>query len=112
MTPATRKLLLIGVAFFMAIPLVSASGQYPNEAKSTRTTVTVHVVWLPSLQAVNHFCSFLMDRKPPTPPSMIVGCFDPSSDTIYAAEPRSFNDEYRLEILGHEFWHALGAEHP
>ncbi len=107
--PALIKKLLFGVAFFLSIPALAA--QYPEEAKSTRTTVTVHVVWLRSFDAVNHFCSFLMDQPIPTD-GVIVGCYDDSTKTIYAVEPGNFNDEKRLEILGHEFWHALGASHP
>lgn len=98
--------LLFGVAFLF--PLVVASGQYPDSAKSTKTTVTVHVVWLPSFKAVDAFCSLDM----PKGDGKIVGCFDPKVNTIYAVEPKNFNDAVRLEILGHEFWHALGARHP
>lgn len=56
-------------------------------------------------------CSFMMGRDP-ADPGRVVGCYNPSSSTIYAVEPRNFNDTTYLEILGHEFWHALGAEHP
>jgi len=43
-------------------------------------------------------------------------CWKPSAtgspyDLIVAPKPRDFNDERRLMILGHEFLHALGAEH-
>jgi hypothetical protein len=96
--------LLFGVAFFL--PVLTLAGQYPDEAKSTRTTVTVHVVWLPSFEAVHAVCTFQMAERG------VVGCYDPSTQTIYAVEPRNFNDNFLLEILGHEFWHALGAEHP
>ncbi len=111
MFAAHARKLLFGAAFFLAAISAFASGHYPNEAKSTRTTVTVHVVWLPSFDAVNHFCSFLMSQPIPTD-GVIVGCYDRETETIYAVEPKSFNDEKRLEILGHEFWHALGARHP
>lgn len=109
MPASLLKKLLCGVAFLLA--LQGLAGQYPDEAKSTQTTVTVHVVWLPSYKAVNQFCSFLMGQPPPTD-GMIVGCYNPMNNTIYAVEPKNFNDKQRLEILGHEFWHALGAEHP
>lgn len=104
--------LLFGAAFLFALALLPAhAAKYPDRAKSTRTTVTVHVVWLPTIKSVNHLCSMMMGQPIPKD-GMIVGCYNPANTTIYAAEPRSFNDTYRLEILGHEFWHALGAEHP
>lgn len=105
------KRLLFGAAFLLGASILIAAERYPSEAKSTRTTVTVNIQWLASLEAVNRFCSMLMGYPIPTN-GRIAGCYQPGSQTIFAAEPRSFNDGYRLEILGHEFWHALGAEHP
>lgn len=101
--------LLFGVAFFLPLYCWAEPphGQYPDHAQSTETTVTVHVVWLPSIKAVNALCGFLMPH-----PGTIVGCYNPLTHTIYAVEPENFNDAFALEILGHEFWHALGAEHP
>ena len=83
--------------------------QYPDSAKSTETTITVHIVWMPTYEAVDKACSALGN----TPPEgTIVGCYHPASKTIFAVEPANFNDYPKLVILGHEFWHALGAEHP
>ena len=81
--------------------------QYPDEAKSTRTAVFVRVVFMEP-EEVNKFCNdgVVSDEY------VILGCYDPRNNTIYAPEPRNFNDLERLEILGHEFWHALGADHP
>lgn len=110
MAASTLQKLLSGVAFFLAFSVCSAApppGPYPGSSKSTRTSVTVHVVWLPSIRAVNAVCTFLIEQQ-----SGIVGCFNPQTMTIYAVEPRNFNDDFYLEILGHEFWHALGAQHP
>lgn len=87
------------------------SAQYPNTAKSTRTTATIHIIWLPSHKITNLACSALSGQPIPKD-GTIVGCYNPSTQTIYAVQPRSFNDHFGLEILGHEFWHALGAEHP
>lgn len=108
---ALAKKLLFGVAFFLSL-LPAFAGKYPDEAHSTRTTVTVHVVWLPSYNAVTHLCSWIGNEPPPELPSIILGCYERSTRTIYAVQPKSFNDHERLHILGHEFWHALGAEHP
>lgn len=97
-------LLLSGVALFSF-----ATGHYPPEAHSTRTTVTVNVVWLPDFRMVDLVCAYLSHEKPE---GRIKGCFDPMTTTIYAVEPSSFNDMRLLGILGHEFWHSLGAMHP
>lgn len=89
------------------------AAQYPDHAKSTETTVTVHIVWLPSHKITNQFCASMMGIPTPKPEDgTIVGCYNPESSTIYAVEPKSFNDHFGLEVIGHEFWHALGAEHP
>lgn len=98
--------LLFGVALFASS---SSAGPYPPSAKSVLSTVTVKVVWLPNEKLVDTVCSTLARRKPN---NTIVGCFYSPSSTIYAVEPKSFNDIPALIILGHEFWHALGAEHP
>lgn len=111
MFAAHAKKLLFGVAFFLSTISAFATNHYPDSAKSTRTTVTVHIIWMPNYQAVNHYCSFLSGQPIPTD-GVIVGCYFPSTSTIIAVEPESFNDTKRLEILGHEFWHALGAQHP
>ena len=111
MTALQAKKLLFGVAFFLLALHSFAAGKYPDSAKSTRTTVTVHIIWLPSFNAVNHLCSFLAGHPIPTD-GIIVGCYEPQSQTIFAVEPKNFDDSTRLEILGHEFWHALGASHP
>lgn len=97
--------LLFGVALFSA----QAADRYPPSAKSTRTTVTVHVVWLENQKTVDAVCSTLAGGSPE---GKIAGCYFETNSTIYTVQPKSFNDTYWLSILGHEFWHALGAEHP
>jgi len=101
----TVQKLLFGVAFLLA--LTANADQYPDHAKSTRTTVTVNIIWLPTFEAVHAICTFMHETQ-----QGVVGCFNPATNTIYAVEPESFNDHFHLEILGHEFWHALGAQHP
>lgn len=101
--------LLTGLLFGVALFSVSASAKYPDEAHSTKDTTTVHVVWLPDHRTVDIVCSFFGRDKPT---GNILACYLSSTSTIYAVEPKSFNDDFALMILGHEFWHALGAEHP
>lgn len=104
------KKLLFGAAFLFVFS-VFAKDRYPTEARATRTTVTVNVVWLKDTGATNRFCSLLSGELLPTN-GILVGCYQPQTQTIFAVQPTSFNDAKHLEILGHEFWHALGAEHP
>lgn len=101
---------LFGLLFGVALSLsAAATNHYPPTASGTRTTVTVRVIWLDSFKHVDVFCSWLAKE---TPQQSILGCYDPSTVTIFAVQPTSFNDVHKLEILGHEFWHALGAQHP
>lgn len=102
------------IGVFAAIALLyclsaSAALQYPPHAEATRSVTVVRVVWMDP-EEVDQKCA---EGSPPRPPNEVyLGCYDPNTSTIYAPQPRSFNDLYRLVILGHEFWHALGAMHP
>lgn len=105
------KRLLFGVAFFsFAVCARPPIQRYPDAAKSTTNIAVVGVVWLSSLQAVNNACAFLSGEDPTT--TRFYGCYSPATKIIYTVEPTSFNDHFALEVLGHELWHALGAEHP
>lgn len=108
MFPRWTKKLLFGVAFLLSFSFFAQADRYPDSAQSNKTTVTVTVVWLPTFSAVDAYCK-LPHRDPHT---ITFGCFNPDTNVIYAVQPSSFNDHFRLEILGHEFWHALGAVHP
>ncbi|HEY4530141.1 MAG TPA: hypothetical protein VIG97_07415 [Luteimonas sp.] len=35
----------------------------------------------------------------------------PTTCTIYAVQPRNFEDRAALQALGHEAWHCFGARH-
>lgn len=85
-------------------------GKYPEHAKSTAKAVIVRIQWHDTFADVNAACEAI--GAAPVPGESIVGCFDHETGTIHAVEPANFNDEFRLMILGHEFWHALGATHP
>ena len=93
----------------MLSAFIAQAQQYPDHAQSTRTTVIVKVIWYETRAAVDIACSEL--REEPAEGN-ILACYDPRTRTIHAVEPVSFNDLLGLTILGHEFWHALGAEHP
>lgn len=98
--------LLFGAAFFSS---AWATSHYPDEAHATRRTVIVRVEWMADQAEADRVCSKLAGEQPT---GKILACYMPSNGTIYAVQPKSFNDLYGLMILGHEFWHALGAEHP
>lgn len=105
----------IGLALMWGLAHFSASAaQYPDSAKSTRTEVTVRVIWLANHHDVDLACSYFGSMPPSgdLTKRAILGCYLPWNTTIIAVEPTSFNDEFHLEVLGHEFWHALGATHP
>lgn len=99
--------LLSGGLFFA--PIAGAIHHYPDSAKSYKTQVTVSVIWAESLVQADQLCSYLAGEEPT---GAILACYHIPSSTIIAVEPKSFNDSFHLMILGHEFWHALGAEHP
>lgn len=102
------KHLITGLAL-AGLALFSSAAQYPDHAQSTRTTTTVHIVWLPDFETADLVCGYIGG----VPSSgTILACYVYSTQTIYAVQPTSFNDQFHLMILGHEFWHALGAEHP
>lgn len=101
--------LLFGVALFFAYINHAYAAKYPDEAKSTLKDVTVHVMWYPDYGTVDLVCSYIAGSKPE---GTILACYEYATSTIHAVEPSSFNDQFNLMILGHEFWHALGATHP
>lgn len=110
LTSLLKGLALTALALFVC-PLGAGIIQYPPEAHATETTVTVRVVWLASYAEVNRVCHMIDKSRPdPDATTSILACF--WNNTIYAVQPANFNDEFNLMILGHEFWHALGAEHP
>lgn len=96
--------LLVG-AFFSS----PAFAAYPDHAESTRTDVTVHVVWVKSYAEADAICAAIAGE---TARGTILACYAVATQTIYAVQPTSFNDQFGLMVLGHEFWHALGADHP
>ena len=100
---------LFAGAFFILSTFIAQAQQYPDHAQSTSTTVIVTVIWYEDAAAVDAFCALAMGE---IPEGNILACYDPNTWTIHAVEPKSFNDLRGLVILGHEFWHALGAEHP
>ena len=80
--------------------------------KSTRNQVLVRVVWMQSFEEAQERC--IKDGDAQVSPGMrIMGCYieREKEKVIYAVEPAGFDDYDKLIVLGHEFWHALGANH-
>jgi hypothetical protein len=104
------KGLLFGVAFFSFVAAACAQhpklDPYPASAKSTTNVALVGVIWLPTLKDANAACAAQIGADPTT--TRIYACYNSDSHIIYTVEPTSFNDHFGLEVLGHEFWHALG----
>ena len=103
------KKLLLGAAFLFALPVFA--DRYPEHAEADRRAVYVKVEWQPDWDTVNKLCAKLINVPLPDD-GVFLACYNSETHTIYAVQPRNFNDERRLAILGHEFWHALGARHP
>jgi hypothetical protein len=103
------KHLITGLALTGLALFSSSFAQYPDHAEATLNTTTVTVVWLPDFETADLVCGYIGGIPKQ---GTILACYAYLTHTIYAVQPSSFNDQYRLMILGHEFWHALGAEHP
>ena len=70
----------------------------------------IRVVWrFGTPEYIHRMCS-IREGGP-----IIHGCAarnpDGKSCVIYVVQPRNFQDDGRLAVLGHEFWHCLGARH-
>lgn len=91
-------------AALLALPAMAADVVIPYRfyAPPTKTLVTVQVMWV-GAESARAICKGG------------AACWFPSAtgqpDLIVAEQPENFNDERRLMILGHEFFHALGAQH-
>lgn len=79
--------------------------RYPAHSEATHTEVTVKV-YFGTQEEISTLCQLYDFGHNRTG---ITSCY--YAGTIYAVQPENFNDTDRLMILGHEFWHALGAKH-
>lgn len=88
--------------------------KYPEQqetiTKSIITLTEVKIVWHKDIDDIGKSCKEL-------PKGNFYGCAivfansEKSICIIHAIEPNNFNDLVKLQILGHEFWHCLGARH-
>lgn len=83
--------------------------QSPLLSKSTVNSVYVHVRWHKSVDTLTDACT--NDNR------LMYGCAyfttieNKNFCVIHAIEPKDFGDAAKMAILGHEFWHCLGARH-
>lgn len=95
-------------AIFSAPKWASKSEQPALLRQATLEHVVLHVTWVKSTDELpvglngNHVAG--VTRGPE-----VVG--DELHAYISVIQPEDFNDYDRLETLGHECWHALGAMH-
>lgn len=87
---------------------------YPEQqdtiSKSTITHTEVRVIWHKSVDEINAACRFKTNRITYACASVFIQN-QRSICLIHTIEPNDFTDQVRLMILGHEFWHCLGARH-
>ncbi len=89
----------------MAVLMAGYLGDQPElTSRATQSTVTVTVKFVPPDTDLSTLCNIK-----PSENYVLLGCY--LNGVIVAVEPKDFNDHKRLEVLGHELWHALGASH-
>lgn len=91
---------------------IDNSVKYKTLNRANRDKISIEVHWV-SKSKISDKCKQL-GAKPLT--NTYAGCArskpsDKSICEIYVVQPNGFNDDYRLEILGHEVYHCLGAKH-
>lgn len=102
-----RLALLLVLVLLMACgeqPAVRKAKQPDLLSRATRDRVVLHVYW--GADGVRDNCASGQEaccRR------RLIG--EEWHAYLYAVEPWDFNDIDRLATLGHETWHAVGAEH-
>ena len=105
-TNYTSLSLIAIISFFILV----GCGDFDHNAatrKSITNTTTINVVWFNNDEQVSSACA----KEGLTYKANGCAFGNTNNCTIYAVEPSSFRDDTRLQILGHETWHCLGAEH-
>lgn len=98
-------------AFFAGMIFVSLSGcgdgpfDQKYSAPPAINQVALTVVWVDAAK-IAEVC-----KNQHAYACATIGSAQNPASTIYAMEPRSFSDNVRVEALGHELLHALGAKH-
>jgi hypothetical protein len=87
------------------------AGLYKGSTPPKWQAASIEVTWLANDEAVTKKCQELG-----LPTTGVNGCARSKPDNIaicevYVVQPRDFNDSSRLEVLGHEVLHCLGARH-
>jgi len=105
------KTTFLALAAVTLLAACESTDFYQNSTPPRWATATIQVTWLADNAAVTKKCQKLGLNT-----LGASGCARSRPDDIkiceiYAVKPRNFNDLYRLEVLGHEVLHCLGAKH-
>lgn len=90
-------------AMWFALLLSGCAGT-PMTREPDRTTATITVEWS-TAGRVAQVCGFGQRSGSP-----VLGCYT-SDGRIVMSKPTGWDDQLGLYILGHEVFHALGAQH-
>lgn len=106
-----KILFLVSFAFLTGCYSIT---HYPEQqhtiSKSTITHTEVKVIWHKDVDEMPKECKRFSNAT-------LYGCAmvfkneKKSVCILHAIEPNNFNDTAKLAVLGHEFWHCLGARH-
>lgn len=77
--------------------------------KATTNYAYTAMVWLDDIDAMPAKCKKSGAVRYACAESVFVNGI--GSCTIWAVQPKDFNDVPGLAYLGHEFWHCMGANH-
>lgn len=98
---------VISISLALSPILVSAAEQAALTQRATVKTTTVYIQWVRNKAEGNRVC--VSKGAPEYSGACAYGTTD--SCNIVAIQPKDFNDTEALAVLGHEFWHCLGAKH-
>jgi hypothetical protein len=98
---------VLSFSIALAPILVNAAEQATLTQRATVKQTTVYVQWVRNKAEGNRICA--SKGAPEYSGACAYGTTD--SCNIVAIQPRDFNDTEALAVLGHEFWHCLGAKH-
>lgn len=116
---ARRHPSLIDLAFVVALMLAMAGlpgceykiADYPTAppmiAPPSKGQVTVAIYWHEGVDEIAKFCQINTS-------GIVYECsisLPGDKCVIHAVKPKDFNDQARIALLGHEFFHCLGAQH-
>lgn len=98
---------VISISLALTPILANAAEQAALIQRATVKQTTVYIRWVNTKAEANRICA--SKGAPEYSGACAYGTTD--SCNIVAIQPKDFNDTAALAVLGHEFWHCLGAKH-